>query len=132
MRWQIIISIFIIFLSGATLADQNTIRILAQKDLPHQLGNFRQIELNTPDNQTTTFYTAVLNNHYQAELYQNENKIQFLAAYLDELSRQHNFVIAINGGYYLANFTPAGLFIYQGKIIKPLSPSSFLNACLII
>ncbi len=132
MQWQRIVSIFTLLFSAAVFAGKYDYHLITQKSLPHQLGTFQELELNTADNQTVTLYTALLTNHYHAALHQHESKNQFFADYLDDLSHQHDFVLAINGGFYREDFTPAGLFLYQGKTINPASSSSFLNACLTI
>jgi len=73
-----------------------------------------------------------LNQQYHAHLHLHESKVQFFADYIDALSRHHNFIIAINGGFYQPDFTPVGLFKYQGKTIKPLARNSLLKSCVMI
>ncbi len=132
-KWQKILFFIITSLLFSTaFADQNNFKIVRKKELPKQLGIFREIEFTTSNNQTGTIYAATLSQQYQAHLHLHESKIQFFADYIDALSRHHDFIIAINGGFYQPDFTPVGLFKYQGKIIKPLTRSSLLKSCVII
>jgi len=135
MRLQLrkIIGILLaIILNSSAIAVEENFHVITKKTLPHQLGIFKEIEFSTANHQTSTIYAAILNQHYRARLHQHESKIQFFADYLDELSRHNDFVIGINGGFYQPNFTPAGLFIYQGKMIKPAARSSLLKTCVAI
>ncbi|HSW68592.1 MAG TPA: phosphodiester glycosidase family protein [Gammaproteobacteria bacterium] len=122
--------LLIITLLSSIAISEESFHLIEKKELPNQLGTFREIEFN--HDQTATIYTALLNPEYHARFYQDESKIQFFASYLDELNRHHDFTIGINGGFYQPNFTPVGLFIYQGKMIKPLVHNSLLKACIII
>lgn len=125
------ICIITLFCVTAFSAGKN-FEIMTKKDLPNQLGTFQQIELTTSDNQISTLYAAILNQRYHAYLHLHETKIQFFADYLDTLSQTYPFMIAINGGFYQPDFTPLGLFIYQGKKIKSLMQSSLFTSCVVI
>src|SRR5579872_2356299 len=125
------IFIFALLTSIAFSAEKN-FKITTEKELPNQLGIFREIEFTTSEDQTGTIYAAILNQRYHARLHLYENKIQWFADYLDALSLHHDFIIGINGGFYQTDFTPLGLFIYQGKTIKPLIRSSLLKSCVAI
>lgn len=119
-------------LSSAVDAENN-FNLIKQQPLPKQLGDFRQIEFTlATEDDPVVFYAATLNENYRASIYQQPEKYQFFADYIDELSRKHNFVIATNGGFYRPDFTPAGLYIDKGKKLQEFAYHSLLKPCVVI
>lgn len=133
MKLQDAVRIFILFLfiSPAISAEKN-FHLIEKKELPKQLGTFREIALTAPDAANGIIYAVTLNQNYHSELYLHDSQNQFFADYLDSLSQDHEFIVGINGGFYQPDFTPVGLFIYKGKKIKPLVHNSLLKSCVII
>lgn len=129
---KLISFLFTALLYTTAFSAENKFHLVSQKELPNKLGTFREIEFTASNNQTATIYAATLNEKYRAHLHLHESKIQFLADYLDTLSRHHDFSIGMNGGFYQPDFTPVGLFIHQGKVIKPLVHNSLLKICVIV
>ncbi len=125
-----ILSLFI-FISPVFSAE-NTFHLIEKKELPHQLGTFRQIALTTSNAETSVIYAITLNQNYHARFYLHEGESQFFADYLDTVSQHQDFIIGINGGFYQPDFTPVGLFVNQGKKIKPLIHNSLLKSCVVI
>jgi exopolysaccharide biosynthesis protein len=109
----------IFILSQSALAE-----IVEQKPLPHQLGTFSHIRTSDTD-----FYVTVLNDGYQAQIYQQPALTQQTAKSLRTLSHEHDFLMAINGGFYTPHFKPAGLYIENGKIIHRAAKDPLLTAC---
>lgn len=119
------------FFSCTALAADPDYKILSKKNLPDESGFFQVIQFNTTPDNSVTLYAATINQNYRATFHRQKESIQFFANYLDELSRQHDFIIGINGGYYEPSFIPVGLYIEQGKVIKPISHNNaLLKACI--
>jgi uncharacterized protein YigE (DUF2233 family) len=51
---------------------------------------------------------------------------------IEQIAAQSSAVAAINGGYFLPNFSPAGLFILAGNEVSPLSKQASLSGILSI
>lgn len=121
-----------VFLIVISIHCQNTFAvdvpasITEQSPLPGQLGSYRHIQFNDTD-----LYATTLNSNYHADIYQQDAGVQALAKSIGELSLTQNFLLAVNGGYYTPQFLPAGLFIYQNKILHPLAKKDpLLTACI--
>lgn len=133
MKLQDAVHVIILFLFiSSAFSAENNFHLIEQKELPRQLGTFREIELTTKETQGSIIYAVTLNQNYHSELHLNESQNQFFADYLDTLNQNHDFIIGINGGFYEPDFTPVGLFIYKGKKIKPLIHNSLLKSCVVI
>ncbi len=131
---QKMLSTFVILTASTiALAAQNDFHIMIKQTLPNQLGTFQQVEFDAiDDNDPVTFYAATFNQRYRARIFQQEGKIQFFANYMDTLSENEDFIVATNGGFYREDFTPAGLFIDKGKIIRKVAHDSLLQTCIVI
>lgn len=125
--WPIAIALLFITLNcQITLAADISTNIIEQSPLPSQLGIYRHIQFKDTD-----LYATTLNNNYHADIYQQATAIQALAKSIRQLSLTQDFLIATNGGYYTPQFQPAGLFIYQHKILHHLAKKDpLLTACI--
>ena len=129
---RIVVMFSLLLFTLTAYARAENFHIIAQKELPVAAGTFRTIEWEMSDQQTGILYAVTFKPSYRAHFHWQENKIQFFADYLDTLSRHHDFMVGINGGFYQPNFTPAGLFIFQGKTIRPMVHSSLVKTCILI
>lgn len=103
-------------------------RIIEEKPLPNQLGNYRHIRVNLED-RNIDLYVATLNDNYQANIFLQPIPNQFFAKSLDELAISEKAIVAINGGFYTRNFQPAGLFIQNNITLRKLSKERLLATC---
>lgn len=108
-----------------------TIQLITQKDLPNQLGTYRhlQIELEQPYG-VVHVHVATLNEHYQAKFYQQDEQRQADAKFMDQVAKNQDIQLAINGGFYTRTFKPAGLLILQGNIMRSLAQDLLLASCI--
>ncbi len=129
----IIAAIVAIFACQAVFAVENDFQVMTKQILPNQLGTFQQVEFDAIDgNDPVTFYAATFNQRYRARVFQQEGDIQFFANYMDTLSESEDFIVATNGGFYRHDFTPAGLFIENGKVVRKAARDSLLRTCIAI
>jgi len=126
--WSIV-TLFLLIVSihcQSTLAADMPTSIIEQSPLPGQLGTYRHIQFRDTD-----LYATTLNSNYHADIYQQDTDIQSLAKSIRQLSLTQDFLIATNGGYYTPQFQPAGLFIYQNRILHHLAKKDpLLTACI--
>ncbi len=119
--------------SIAHATTQDDFQVLAKQPLPNELGTFQQLVFPSDENNNPiTFYVATLNKKYRAKIFQQEGNTQLFANYIGGLSNDHDFIVAINGGFYHPDFTPVGLFIENGKTLQKASRGSLLKACIAI
>jgi uncharacterized protein YigE (DUF2233 family) len=130
---KIITGIIAIFACQPVFAVESEFQVMTKQALPNQLGTFQQVEFNAIDgNDPVTFYAATFNQRYHARVFQQEGEIQFFANYMDTLSESEDFIVATNGGFYRHDFTPAGLFIENGNVIRKAAHDSLLRTCIAI
>ncbi|CAN5470518.1 hypothetical protein BH10PSE19_BH10PSE19_02390 [soil metagenome] len=130
-KMLLLICLVFSILYAAIVTAAETIQLITQKDLPNNLGVYRhlQIELEQPKG-AVHLHVTTLNNNYQASFYQQTEERQALAKFLDQLSQQEDFHVAINGGFYTHAFKAAGLFKLQGNMLRPLARDRLLASCI--
>lgn len=126
MRFYKFLNIFLIFFSTIVLADDVTFSVVEQRDLPQQIGIYRELKF---PNEDIELYVAILDHNYRARLYQQAEKNQLFGKSLKELHQNENFLLGINGGYYMQNYQPVGLFIAEGKTYQNLKKSRLITSC---
>lgn len=123
----LLVSLIAGIFSTTLFASQKDYTIVEQKDLPNQLGTFRHIHFVVTG---IDLYVASLNDNYQAQIYQQSATNLFLAKSIKDLSQEHDFDLAINGGFYTPDFKPTGLFVDQGNTLVRLARDPLLNSCI--
>jgi len=104
--------------------------LIEQKPLPHQLGMYRHLQTPTADG--FDIYAVTLRPAYRASLYKQEASTPFFAKTISQLSRENDFMVAINGGFFTPEFEPAGLFIAEGQVLHKIGHDKTLTSCVAI
>ncbi|HEX2548462.1 MAG TPA: phosphodiester glycosidase family protein [Gammaproteobacteria bacterium] len=101
--------------------------MFTERELPNQTGYFRHVQYSLDKN--IDAYVTVFNDKIRAKIFLQPMDNQWAADHLNEMSKQHDFIVGINGGFYTTTFQPAGLFIQNGMRIRPLARSTLLTTC---
>jgi exopolysaccharide biosynthesis protein len=122
------LNVALLFLGIAASVFAIDISIEESALLKNNLGQFHQITVNI-EYQNVNAYIATLSEPYQATLYFQPNDASLVPISLKKIHDTHPFTIAINGGFYKADYTPAGLYLSEGVLKQKAVPHSLLNAC---
>jgi len=96
--------------------------------LSHHIAKFRHVEFNHSD--LVEVYAVIFNHSPKARLYRQPAIHQLEGEYLDAISQQEKFLVAINGGFYTPDFKPAGLYTEKGKHMTALAKNKLLATCI--
>lgn len=105
-----------------------SLNLIQQYKLPADLGIFQHLQASLDEKYD--LYAITLSDKYHAKLYIQPTSSHSNAKFINELSHDENFMIGINGSYYLPNFDVLGLLVYQNKMQQPIKHSSILNGCI--
>lgn len=98
--------------------------VFEETPLPHEIGMFRHVQYTLDKN--IDAYATIFNEKMRAEIFQQPMNNPLDSTHLNEISKQHDITVAINGGFFTKTFIPAGLFIENGIRIRPMASRSVL------
>jgi len=107
-------------------------KVLEKQKLAKPYGFYRKTRFSRADHILVAHSVVIRNRtRYRARIIDLDEKLEKYPSIID-IAVKHHAQVAINGGYFLPNFRPAGLLLYEGKKRSPLSRQVSLSGILSI